>query len=80
MIAGVSLIGALGFLIGYQFMKNRKPLPLIWRGVVCFGLGIAVIALFWTPNQGVQNIGFVPAGLLFILGLVYEVRGLLDKQ
>lgn len=79
MLAIGPIIGAVGVLIAYQLKKQNKQLPLVWRGVYCFCLGIAVIALFWTPNQGVQNIGFVPAGLLFILGLIYEVRALVDK-
>ncbi|AIG65739.1 hypothetical protein ACRHK7_05320 [Weissella tructae] len=80
MIAIGPILGAICCILAYQLKKHGIQLPLVWRGVYCFGVGIVVIAMFWTPGQGVQNIGFVPAGLFFMLGLVYEVKAWLNKR
>lgn len=80
MLAIGPLLGILGVLIAYQLKKQNKQLPLVWRGVYCFFVSGIIVALFWTPGQGVQNIGLFIASLFFILGLVYEVKTLLDKR
>lgn len=74
MISIGPLLGAVSVLVIGQFMKNKKPLPLVWQGVIYFFMSIMVITLFWSPGQGVQNIGLVPAGLFFLLGIVYEIK------
>lgn len=80
MVAIAPILGCVGVLIAYQLKKQNKQIPLVWRGIYCFILGIAVILLFWTPGQGVQNIGLLPAGLFFLIGLFYEVKAYLNKQ
>lgn len=80
MLAIGPIIGAIGVLIAYQLKKQNKQLPLVWRGFYCFVVGIVVIFLFWSPGQGVQNIGLLPAGLFFLLGLFYEVKACLNKH
>lgn len=80
MIAIGPILGAIGIMVACQLKKQNKQLPLVWQGGYCFTVSMMVLAMFWSPGQGIQNIGLAIAGLFFILGLVYEVKAWLNKR